>query len=174
MIALYIGSNCALICCGLHRVVPINYILLGLITIAISWDVAFVSTEVEPIIVVQAAVLTSAVVIAIFAFSLVTKYDFTFYAASLAMFFATVVVLFTTAILGFIFRFEAPLFINALVAILFGFYLLIDLQQVMGGSHQYFRFSPDDYILAALVIYLDIINLFLYILKILAQAKGRR
>ena len=115
--------------------------------------------------------LTSAATLGIYFVALFTKYDFTFYAASIAIGVCTSFVLLTTVILGFIFRFEVPLFVTALVAILFGFYLLIDLQQVMGGSHNHFTFSPDDYILAALVIYLDIINLFLYILQLLAKSK---
>ena len=35
---------------------------------------------------------------------------------------------------------------------------------IMGGKHRY-EFSEDDYILAAIMLYLDIINMFLYILR---------
>ena len=41
---------------------------------------------------------------------------------------------------------------------------------MMGGSHKY-SVSPEEYIFAAIAIYLDIINIFLYILKIVAAAK---
>lgn len=173
MAILYISCTCALICCNMHREVPANYLLLGGITLAMSWDVAFASVEFEPIIVTEAAVLTGAVVLGIYLYSLCTKYDFTYLAIGYAMVFASSLVLLTTIILGFIFSFQVPLFISALGVIIFGFYLLIDLQQVMGGSHNYFTFSPDDYILAALVLYLDIINLFLYILEILAKSQRR-
>ena len=41
---------------------------------------------------------------------------------------------------------------------------------MMGGSHKY-SVSPEEYIFAAIAIYLDIINIFLYILKLVAAAK---
>jgi FtsH-binding integral membrane protein len=40
---------------------------------------------------------------------------------------------------------------------------------MMGGSHKY-SISPEEYIFAAIAIYLDIINIFLYILRILGAA----
>ena len=49
-------------------------------------------------------------------------------------------------------------------AILFSFYLVYDTQMMMGGDHKY-SISPEEYVFAALALYLDIINLFLYILR---------
>ena len=42
---------------------------------------------------------------------------------------------------------------------------------MMGGGKQY-ALSPEEYIFAALNLYLDIINLFLFILRIVAAARG--
>ena len=51
--------------------------------------------------------------------------------------------------------------------ILFGFYLLFDTQLIVGkGQH---KLSPEDFILGAIMLYLDIINIFLYILRILSS-----
>ena len=50
-------------------------------------------------------------------------------------------------------------------------YLVYDTQIMMGGGKQY-ALSPEEYIFAALNLYLDIINLFLFILRIVAAAKG--
>ena len=36
------------------------------------------------------------------------------------------------------------------------------------------RFEPDEYIDAAIQLYLDILNLFLYILRILSKLKGKK
>ena len=41
---------------------------------------------------------------------------------------------------------------------------------MMGGNHKY-SISPEEYIFAAIAIYLDIINIFLYILRIVGAAK---
>jgi FtsH-binding integral membrane protein len=51
--------------------------------------------------------------------------------------------------------------------ILFGIYLVIDTQMIIGGRR--FEISTDDYVLAALVLYIDIIQLFLYILRMLSR-----
>ena len=42
---------------------------------------------------------------------------------------------------------------------------------MLGGEHKY-ALSPEEYIFAALNLYLDIINLFLYILMIINAAKN--
>ena len=41
---------------------------------------------------------------------------------------------------------------------------------IMGGHHKY-KLSPEEYVMAAIAIYLDILNIFLYILKIVGQKK---
>ena len=41
---------------------------------------------------------------------------------------------------------------------------------MMGGNHK-FSISPEEYIFAAIAIYLDILNLFLHILKLVAAAR---
>jgi FtsH-binding integral membrane protein len=50
-------------------------------------------------------------------------------------------------------------------------YIVYDTQLMMGGNHKY-SLSPEEYIFAALNIYLDIINLFLYILTIVGAARS--
>ena len=40
---------------------------------------------------------------------------------------------------------------------------------IIGGKNTKYKFDEDDHVLAAIVLYLDIINLFLYILEILGK-----
>ena len=49
-------------------------------------------------------------------------------------------------------------------------YLVVDTQMMMGGKHKY-SLSPEEYIFAALNLYLDIINLFLFILTIIGAVR---
>ena len=44
-------------------------------------------------------------------------------------------------------------------------------QMMMGGDK--FAISPEEYVFAAIAIYLDILNLFLRILRIMSLAKGK-
>ena len=56
-------------------------------------------------------------------------------------------------------------------ALVFSLYIVYDTQLMMGGKHKY-ALSPEEYVFAALNLYLDIINLFLYILMIVGAARG--
>ena len=47
---------------------------------------------------------------------------------------------------------------------------IVVFQMMMGGNHKY-SISPEEYIFAAIAIYLDILNIFLYILRIVGAAK---
>ena len=55
-------------------------------------------------------------------------------------------------------------------ALIFSLYIVYDTQLMMGGKHKY-SLSPEEYIFAALNLYLDIINLFLYLLSIFGNSK---
>ena len=56
--------------------------------------------------------------------------------------------------------------------LIFSLYIVYDTQTIVGGEHKNLQFDMDDYVLAALVIYLDIINLFILLLQLLQG--GRR
>ena len=55
-------------------------------------------------------------------------------------------------------------------ALIFCCYLVFDTQLMLGGKHKY-SISPEEYIMAALNLYLDIINLFLYILMLVGGGR---
>lgn len=54
--------------------------------------------------------------------------------------------------------------------LLFSFYLIYDTQMMMGGTHKH-SISPEEYVFAAITLYLDIINIFIYILSIIGASK---
>jgi len=56
-------------------------------------------------------------------------------------------------------------------ALVFSLYLIYDTQLMMGGNHKY-SLDPEEYIFAALNIYLDVINLFMYILMIVSGSRS--
>ena len=58
----------------------------------------------------------------------------------------------------------------SLGAFIFSMYIVYDTQLMMGGKHKY-SVSPEEYIFAALNLYLDIINLFLFILRIIGSSR---
>lgn len=60
---------------------------------------------------------------------------------------------------------------SCLAALLFSLYLIFDTQMMMGGKHKY-AISPEDYVFAALALYLDIINIFMSILTIIGNSRN--
>lgn len=55
------------------------------------------------------------------------------------------------------------------LGIVYTIYLLIDTQMILGGKNK--SLSLDNYVLGAIIIYADIVNLFLQILKVLGKKK---
>ena len=171
VITTYICSICALVCCGMHRKVPTNYILLAIFTLCVSFIVASVSCRYNQILVFEAAALTSAVVVGVTVYAYTTKTDFTVCGPIMFIF----GMLFVTASILFVclrgqkgFQ-QAHFGFAVLGAFLFSFYLLCDTQMILGGKNRRYTISEEDYILAAVILYLDIINLFLEILKALGN-----
>ena len=58
--------------------------------------------------------------------------------------------------------------------VLFSCYIVYDTQLIVGGKHKRFQFTVDDYVLAAMNLYLDILNLFLLILRETATRRNDR
>ena len=55
----------------------------------------------------------------------------------------------------------------ALGVLLFGIYLIIDTQMILGGKR--IQLSVDEYVAAAMMLYIDVIQIFLYILSMLSR-----
>ena len=165
-IAAYFISFIALICCKLDKRVPVNYILLAVFTFSMSWMVGVCCMRTNPVTVVEAACLTLSVTIAITVYAFTTSTDFTIFGPIL---FIVGFVFCTAGILMAVFGYHPGLLWSVLGVLLFSFYLLFDTQMIMGGDKKRYQFDEDSYILAAVTLYLDIINIFLYILEILNE-----
>ena len=156
-----------LVCGKLTNVVPINYILLLIFTLFESITVAFITVYYEPISVLSCAGLSMLIVFGLTMYACFTKTDFTMMGGFL---FSCSIVLIFLGIIGLFFRsYFYQMFLNSLGVLLMSVYLIFDTQLVIGKNSQLIKL--DDYILGALNIYLDIINIFLKILRSLGQKK---
>ena len=164
VIVTYIVSICALVCCKQDKKVPANYIWLLIFTLCVSWIVATVCVRTKPTVVVEAAFLTTSVVVAITIYAVTTKNDYTMCGP---LMFILGFVFLTASILACCFGPQMNLLWSTLGVILFSFYLLIDTQMIVSTGHKKYQIGEDSYILAALALYLDIINIFLYIIEML-------
>jgi len=157
------GVSCC--CMDVARKFPTNYLFLFFVTVCQAVMVGFVSAQYTTDSVVQAALLTATIFFGLTFYACTTKTDFTgcgpyLFVALLGMFLATIMCAFIPAMQSAI---------AGLGAILFSFYIVYDTQLIMGGKHQKVQYGVDDYVFAALNIYLDIINLFLYLLELMGS-----
>ncbi|KAG8138891.1 hypothetical protein E2320_001681, partial [Naja naja] len=61
-------------------------------------------------------------------------------------------------------------FYSGIGTLLFGTYLLVDTQLMLGKRHHY-RLNPEEYVFAVLNVYIDILNMFLFILRFVGFMK---
>eukprot|EP00744_Colponema_vietnamica_P000296 GILI01000532.1.p2 GENE.GILI01000532.1~~GILI01000532.1.p2 ORF type:complete len:258 (-),score=85.08 GILI01000532.1:154-903(-) len=159
----------ALSCCpGVARQYPTNYILLGIFTLAESYLVGAVSATYNTKIVLLAFASTVAVVGGLSLYAWTTKTDFTLMGGILF----TVLICFSLFGILCIFFPVLDTLYSCLGALLFSFYIIYDTQMILGNGK--YNLSEEDYIFGALTLYLDIINLFLYILSIISKLTGGR
>lgn len=166
MMFIYLASVCALACCRFDKTVPTNYILLGTMTFGCGWLVSITTIMYPPVIVFEAACLTAAMVFSITLYALNTSTDFTAFGPLLYIFGMVFCVF---GILLSVFGITKGLVWSTIGVVLFSFYLIYDTQMIIGGDKADQQYTEDDYILAAVNLYLDIINIFLYILQILGD-----
>lgn len=123
----------------------------------------------SPAAVLIAAGITTAVVGGLAVYALQTKYDFTTKGGLLT---GLLMALILTSVVAAFFP-QVKLLQLALSgggALLFSCFLVVDIQMLMDGKRV--QVSPDDYVLGALSLYLDILNLFLYILNLVNASRN--
>lgn len=150
---------------------PWNMVLLGLFTLSMSSMVALISAAYATDIVLIAVGLTAGVVLCLTTYALQTKRDFTATGGTL---FALLFVVFAASLVGLFFRlYWFHVLISGFAAFLFACYIIFDVQIMMGQGRDY-ALSPDEYVLAALCLYLDIVNFFVHMLYVVGACFGAR
>ena len=148
------------------RTVPINYILLFSFTLCMSFYCLILACFFEPKDVVSASILTFGATVGLTIYAAKTNDDFTYCGAFL---FALLLIIVFSFILfwwvGYI------IFYLVLGILVYSLYIIYDTQLIIGNKT--FQYNVDDYCLAALNLYIDIIYLFIRILQLIAILKGK-
>ncbi|KAI3971127.1 hypothetical protein MKW92_013668 [Papaver armeniacum] len=155
---------CLLAC--FHQKHPVNFILLGIFTVAVSMSVGLSCALTSGKIILEAAVLTAVVVLSLtmYTFWAAKKgYDFNFLGPFL---FGSLMVLIVFGIIQIFFPLGkiGTMIYEGVGAIIFCGYIVYDTDNLIK------RYSYDEYIWASVNLYLDIINLFLHLLSLLKAA----
>ncbi|XP_050075075.1 protein lifeguard 1-like isoform X2 [Anopheles maculipalpis] len=156
-------------CCGdVRRKAPMNFIFLTLFTLAQAFLLGVTTANFSSQEVMLAVGITAAVCLGLTLFAFQTKWDFTvmggilFVAALILMLFGLIAIFFPGKTITLVYASAG--------ALIFSIYLVYDTQLMLGGEHKY-SISPEEYIFAALNLYLDIVNIFLYILTIIGATR---
>ncbi|KAG7237796.1 hypothetical protein INR49_031809 [Caranx melampygus] len=140
--------------------------LLSILTLSLSYMVGMIASFYDTETVIMAVGITAVVCFTVVLFSLQSKYDFT---SCRGVLFVCLMVLLLFSILCIFIRHRILHIVYAsLGALLFTCFLAVDTQLLLGNKK--LALSPEEYIFAALNLYTDIINIFLYILAIVGRS----
>ena len=186
-IVLFFGAICC--CQDMLRKVPHNFIWLGLWTSCQTYLVTYIAGLYDVEVVLQAGLTTVVITVSIIAVVKFTKYDFSeLFPIMVVIVWSVIFIGFLNALISrdfnylkkfifknfrnfknfFIFRSSWVQFAYAVImVIIFTIFLAIDLKMIIGGGK--YELDADDYVLGAICIYLDILNIFLYLLQIFGR-----
>jgi len=163
-----------LMCGGqtLLRSHPTNLFILAAFTLLESVSLGFFCAMYEIESVLLCLGVTAAIAGSLTAFACTTKTDVTtlggyLHGASLGLFVVGIVGIFVNVP-------ALQLAYATFGALLVSAYLVYDTQLILGGKHTEKRFSIDDYVLAALSLYLDLVRLFMFLLRLMGEKRNNR
>lgn len=161
----YLTTALCLMCCeGPRRRVPYNYLFLLLLTLSLSAIVGVMCSLYDVREVLIAGGITFVIVLSLTIFAFQTKIDFTVMSGSLLV---LCLVLLLFGILAAVTPYPGlHQLYCALGVLVMGVFLVYDTQLIVGGGHRY-AFSPEEYVFAALALYLDIMYIFIRVLRLL-------
>ncbi|KAL1197611.1 Protein LIFEGUARD 2 [Cardamine amara subsp. amara] len=146
-----------------HQKHPVNYILLGIFTVSLAFAVGLTCAFTSGKVILEAVILTSVVVISLTLYTFWAAkrgHDFNFLGPFL---FGAIIVLMVFSFIQILFPLGkiSVMIYGCVASIIFCGYIVYDTDNLIK------RHSYDEYILAAVSLYLDVINLFLSLLNLL-------
>ncbi|CDW91632.1 UNKNOWN [Stylonychia lemnae] len=161
-----IGSLCAMLVFQMTRKVPQNYIMLGLFTFSQTILVASITAYLTPRSVVLSILAFGFITFMLYLGALQIKSFENFLASSFLMLFVALI-LEILSIVFFFSDYSQPMMLlySAAGIIIYGTYVIIDMYLIAK------RLDVEDYILGALTLYVDLMSLFIHILRILGSKK---
>lgn len=145
---------------------PANLILLSLFTVLEAMGVGAAVAFINTIVVLQALCLTGLVFIGLTMYTLQTKRDFSGWAPYLS---TALMVMFFSSFITIFFPYSRTIDVaySGFGTLLFSAYIVFDTQMICK------HLSPDDWVVACVSLYLDAVNLFLNIVRVLSQMQER-
>nr|XP_023700347.1 protein lifeguard 3 [Paramormyrops kingsleyae] len=170
--AVYFVTYLVLVCCkGPRRRFPWNILLLVIFTLSMSYMTGTIASYYDTKSVFLALGITAVVCIIVTIFCFQTKVDFTscggFFCVLGMVVFVTGII--TAIVLSFKYIPWLHMLYAAIGAIAFTLFLAYHTQLLLGNRKH--SISPEEYVYGALSLYLDIVQIFLFILQIVGASR---
>ncbi|XP_064419955.1 transmembrane BAX inhibitor motif containing 1a [Latimeria chalumnae] len=168
--AIFIVVYFVLICCeGPRRRFPCNVILLTVFTLAMSYMTGTIASFYDTKSVFLCLGITVLVCIAVTVFCFQTKVDFTscgglFCVLGIVLFITGII---TTIVLSFKYIPWLHMLYAGIGAVVFTLFLAYDTQLLLGNRKH--SISPEEYVYAALQLYTDIVQIFIFLLQLFGK-----
>lgn len=157
------------------RKAPNSYIFLTLFTIMSSYMLGGITISYDSESIYIATIITACVVFGLSLLAVFSPIDFTGMGGYLS---AALLALIVSSIVGGIVCWASGnecrtmnIIFAGIGALIFSLYLVYDIQMIVGGSHRRFQYDKEDYLIASVSVYLDIVNLFLDILQLVSHTR---
>lgn len=149
-----------------HQSHPVNYVLLSIFTLSLAFAVGLTCAFTSGKVILESVILTSAVVVSLTLYTFWAAkrgHDFNFLGPFL---FGSLIVLMIFALIQIFFPLGkiGVMIYGCIASIIFCGYIVYDTDNLIK------RYTYDEYIWAAVALYLDIINLFLSLLTVFRAA----
>jgi len=147
------------------RSYPTNMILLSVFTLSCAYTIGIITASYAEAgaedLVLEAVFVTAVVFIVLTIYTLQSKRDFSFLNAGLG---AGLWIMILWGLFAIIFGLKTGWVYAVGGSVLFSGFIIYDTYMLAE------RYDPEDYVIAAVELYLDVINLFLYILQLLSKS----
>eukprot|EP00929_Paragymnodinium_shiwhaense_P059906 TRINITY_DN29969_c0_g1_i1.p1 TRINITY_DN29969_c0_g1~~TRINITY_DN29969_c0_g1_i1.p1 ORF type:complete len:244 (-),score=69.02 TRINITY_DN29969_c0_g1_i1:199-930(-) len=174
--AMTMATMCAMACCrDVARKYPTNYVFLFTFTVFESVVVGFISAQYEPQSVLLCAVATMLIFLSLSAYAWKSQHDFTgmgpYLFGAMMSLMAMSFIIMIMGMCGVNVQWGL-MFYDLCGVALFSMYIVYDTQLILGEFHGHKQqFDIDDYVFAALNLYLDIIDLFIFLLRLFGDRR---
>ena len=158
-------SMIALLLCNNSMKVPLNYLLLGIFTLGEALAVASLTANVDPMSVNLAITLFLMLTVCLFLASMFMKNSSNYVLTMGSAMIVGCVAQLILVPLMFTGNQWSILIVSLLATLIYGSYVITDLNLIAT------EISIDDYILGAMTLYIDLLRIFIFILRIVGRRK---
>jgi protein lifeguard len=148
------------------RTCPTGALYLTLFTGCMAFLMGYIALSVSTTALLLSGLSTLGIFSGLSLYAIQTKYDYTATGGYL------LVTLLGLLLFGFMVSFVHVPFLGIVYSsagsLIFSWYIVYDTQLIVGGDHRSLMFHIDDYVMAAVSLYLDIVNLFLMLLDLIS------